>query len=102
MGNRLTYITGGPVCRQQLVGQTIYKGPEDAATQYCRGKMAPDLTEEMTPVVEERLARVGAVKACDDVMGQYKNIPFMPDVKEDLNGYVVKKGIDGIFSLPGP
>ena len=30
-------------------------------------------------------------------MGKYKSIPFMPDVKEDLNGYVVEKGMDGIF-----
>ena len=77
--------------------QTIYKGPEDAATQYFRSKMTPDLTREMAPVVEESLSQVGAVKAYDEVMGQYKSIPFMPDVKEDLNGYVVEKGMDGIF-----
>ncbi len=77
--------------------QTIYKGPEDSATQYFRGKMTPELTKEMTPVVEESLSKVGAVQAYDDVMGKYKSIPFMPDVKGDLNGYVVEKGMDGIF-----
>lgn len=77
--------------------QTIYNGPDDAATQYFRNKMAPKLTKEMTPVVEKSLAEVGAVKAYDDVMGQYKNIPFMPNVQEDLNGYVVEKSMDGIF-----
>ncbi len=77
--------------------QTIYKGPEDSATQYFRGKMTPELTKEMTPVVEESLSQVGAVQAYDEVMGKYKSIPFMPDVKEDLNGYVVEKGMDGIF-----
>lgn len=77
--------------------QAIYKGPEDAATQYFRGKMTPELTKEMAPVVEESLSQVGAIKAYDDVMGKYKSIPFMPNVKEDLNGYVVEKGMDGIF-----
>ncbi len=77
--------------------QTIYKGPEDSATQYFRGKMTPELTKEMTPVVEESLSQVGAIQAYDAVMGKYKTIPFMPDVKEDLNGYVVEKGMDGIF-----
>ena len=77
--------------------QTIYKGPEDAATQYFRGKMTPELTREMAPVVEESLSQVGAVKSYDEVMGKYKGIPFMPDVKADLNGYVVEKGMDGIF-----
>ncbi|MCK5915225.1 MAG: DUF4197 domain-containing protein [Deltaproteobacteria bacterium] len=77
--------------------QKIYQGPEDAATQYFRAKMTPELTREMTPVVEESLSQVGAIKAYDDVMGEYKNIPFMPNVDEDLNGYVVEKGMDGIF-----
>ena len=77
--------------------QTIYNGPDDAATQYFRKKMAPELTREMTPVVEKSLAEVGAIKAYDDVMGQYKDIPFMPNVQEDLDGYVVEKGMDGIF-----
>jgi hypothetical protein len=77
--------------------QTIYNGPDDAATQYFRTKMTPELTKEMTPVVEKSLAEVGAIKAYDDIMGEYKNIPFMPNVQEDLNGYVVGKGMDGIF-----
>ena len=81
--------------------QTIYKGPEDSATQYFRGKMTPELTKEMTPVVEESLSQVGAVQAYDEVMGKYKSIPFMPDVKEDLNTYVVEKGMDGIFYYLG-
>ena len=77
--------------------QTIYQGPDDAATQYFRTKMTPELTKKMTPIVEKSLAEVGAVKAYDDIMGKYKNIPFMPNVQEDLNEYVVEKGMDGIF-----
>ena len=77
--------------------QKIYQGPDDAATQYFREKMAPELTREMTPVVEKSLSQVGAIESYDKVMGQYKDIPFMPNVEEDLNGYVVEKGMDGIF-----
>ena len=77
--------------------QKIYQGPDDAATQYFREKMTPELTREMTPVVEKSLRQVGAIESYDKAMEQYKNIPFMPNVKEDLNGYVVEKGMDGIF-----
>ncbi|MBN2809148.1 MAG: DUF4197 domain-containing protein [Deltaproteobacteria bacterium] len=77
--------------------QNIYKGPKDAATQYFRGKMTPELTREMTPVVESSLSEVGAIKAYDAVLGKYKNIPFLPDARENLNAYVVDKGMDGIF-----
>lgn len=75
----------------------IFNGPPDSATRYFQGKMSSPLTEEMTPVVETSLSEVGAVKQYDAVMKQYESIPFMPDAKADLTGYVVDKGLDGIF-----
>ena len=75
----------------------IYSGPDDAATQYFKGKMSPDLALEMKPVIEESLAEVGAVRAYDNMMKEYKSIPFVPDVKSDLTRHVIEKGMDGIF-----
>ncbi len=75
----------------------IYNGPKDAATQYFRTKMSPELSKEMKPVIEDSLSRVGAVKSYDDMMKGYKSIPFVPDVKADLTDHVVEKGMDGIF-----
>lgn len=75
----------------------IYNGPDDSATRYFQEKMTPSLAKEMQPVVDQSLAEVGAVQAYDNVMGQYRAIPFVPDVKADLSTYVVEKGMDGIF-----
>jgi len=75
----------------------IYKGPKDAATQYFRGKMSPSLSKEMEPVVNNSLSEVGAVQAYDNVMKEYRSVPFVPDVKADLTNHVVEKGMDGIF-----
>ena len=75
----------------------IYNGPEDAATRYFQDKMTPPLAKEMQPVVEQSLAEVGAVQSYDNVMGEYRTIPFVPDVKADLTTYVVERGMDGIF-----
>jgi len=77
--------------------KAIYKGPEDAATRFFQRKMSSPLAEQMRPVVEESLSEVKAVQAYDDVMRQYQSIPFVPDVKADLTGFVVEKGMDGIF-----
>jgi hypothetical protein len=33
----------------------------------------------------------------DEAMNRYQNIPFVPDIKADLTGYVVDKGMEGIF-----
>ncbi len=75
----------------------IYNGPDDAATQYFKGKMSPQLAEEMKPVIENTLSEVGAVKAYDSMMKEYTALPFVPDVKANLTGHVIEKGMDGIF-----
>ena len=75
----------------------IYNGPQDAATRYFQQKMSPQLAVEMKPIVDQALTQAGAVQAYDSVMGQYRAVPFVPDVKADLTGYVVDQGMNGIF-----
>lgn len=75
----------------------IYDGPNDAATRYFQSKMTPALARRMAPIVDQSLAEVGAVKSYDAMIDQYKAIPFVPDVKSDLTGYVVEKAMDGLF-----
>ena len=75
----------------------IYNGADNAATIYFKEKMSPALAGEMQPIVEKSLAEVGAIQAYDNVMNEYRAIPFVPDVNADLTAYVVEKGMDGIF-----
>ncbi len=75
----------------------IYNGPQDSATRYFQGKMTPQLMEEMRPIVENTLADVGAVQTLDNAMGQYRALPFVPDVKADLTQHVLDNGLAGIF-----
>ena len=77
--------------------RTIYEGPDDAATRYFQSKMSAPLAREMRPIVEQSLAEVGAIKAYEAAVGRYESIPFVPDVRADLAGYVVDKGMDGVF-----
>jgi len=78
--------------------QGIWKGPDDAATQYFRGKMTVPLTERFTPIVLDAMSEVGAIRSYDRMMAKYKSIPFVPDVKGDLTRYTVKKGLSGLFT----
>jgi Protein of unknown function (DUF4197) len=77
--------------------KAIYNGPEDAATRYFQGKMSAPLSAKMEPIVAQSLEQVGAVQAYDAALGQYRTLPFVSDVKADLNRYVVDKGMDGVF-----
>ena len=45
----------------------------------------------------EALEQAGAIQTYDNVMGQYRSVPFVPDVKADLTSYVVEEGMNGIF-----
>ena len=75
----------------------ILNGPDDAATQYFRRETSADLKGAMRPIVDDSLADVGAVRAYDDMMGEYDSIPFVPDVKADLTDYALDGTLDGLF-----
>ncbi|NNL86304.1 MAG: DUF4197 domain-containing protein [Myxococcales bacterium] len=75
----------------------IYNGPEDAATQYFKGKTSGQLRDAFRPIVESALAETGAVAAYDKTMSNYQSIPFVPDVKANLTEHVLDGGLAGIF-----
>lgn len=75
----------------------IYNGPKDAATQYFRGKMSAPLADAMRPVVDSALSDVGAIKAYDAMIGRYKSVPFVPDVKANLTIHVLERALDALF-----
>lgn len=77
--------------------QKIYQGPKDSATQYLRSKTGDDLQQKMRPIIENSLNSVGAVAAYDSAISEYKNLPFVPNVKADLLQHVTEKGMDGMF-----
>ena len=81
--------------------QKIWKGTKNAATQFFQGKMTTPLKGEFRPIVNASLADVGAVASYEKMMGHYKSLPFVPDVKADLVNHVLDKAIAGIFIYLG-
>ncbi len=75
----------------------ILDGPKDSATRYFEGKMTMPLKSEMRPIVGSTLSEVGAVQAYDAMMGQYGQLPFVPDVKANLTDYALDKALEGLF-----
>lgn len=77
--------------------KNIYNGPKDSATKYFQQKMTPALYKEMQPIVDQSLSQVGAVAAYDLMVGEYKNMPFVPDLKGNLSDHALNKGLEGLF-----
>lgn len=79
----------------------IYDGPDDAATQYFKKVASADLADTVRPVVDRSLEEVGAVSSYDSLMGQYKTLPFVPDVKANLSDHAVDMALKGLFYYLG-
>ncbi|WP_045214497.1 DUF4197 domain-containing protein [Desulfonatronovibrio magnus] len=77
--------------------QNILQGPDDAATRYFQDKMSQPLEKEFSPIVQQSLSESGAVQTYDNMMGDYRNIPFVPDVNADLTSHVVDYSLMAIF-----
>ncbi len=75
----------------------IFNGPDDAATRYLERTMSDPLVSRMRPIVDASLSDVGAVRAYDNALGQYKAIPFVPDAKADLSQHVLERALKGLF-----
>jgi hypothetical protein len=75
----------------------LVQGPADGATRALREKAAASLAKAARPIVEASLERVGATKAHDTIMTQYKAIPFVPAISTDLTAHVVEKTLGGLF-----
>lgn len=79
----------------------ILAGPSDAATQYFRRTMTPDLSSAMRPVVDRTVGEAGAVQAYESLTSGMKGLPVVADGRTLLTDHVLKYGLDGLFSSLG-
>ena len=82
--------------------QRILKGGDTAATEYFRGKTGAQLRELFMPVVNQKLGELGVVRRYNDLLEQYQKLPFAGKFPApDINDYVVRESLDGIFLVLG-
>lgn len=79
----------------------ILEGGETAATEYFQGKTTNRLAAAFRPVVERSLNEVGVARQWKDLSAQARLIPFLNVEAFDLDGYVVDKGLGGLFHVLG-
>src|SRR5205085_515144 len=79
----------------------IMTGGDTAATQYFKTKTSNTLTMAFRPVVDQAMHEVGVTRQYNELVGQYRSIPFAQSLAFDINGYVVTKALDGLFRVLG-
>jgi len=82
--------------------QKIIKGNNTAATDYFKGKTSSQLTTAFKPVVADSMNQVGATRSYKELTDRYNSmVPFGKMDSFDLDSYVTKKSLDGMFLKVG-
>lgn len=77
--------------------RNILQGPDNAATEYFKGKTTPALTAKFSPVISNALNSCNATKYWTDITSTYNKIPLVTKVETDLVKYTTGKALDGLF-----
>jgi hypothetical protein len=80
--------------------RAILAGPDDAATQYFRTRTEAALTERMLPIVSQTTANTGVTAAYKRMLSGAGGVTgLLPGDATDLDGYVTREALDGLFSM---
>jgi hypothetical protein len=79
----------------------ILNGGDTAATEFFKSKTTPQLTTAFRPAVSKSMSQVGVTRRYQDLVSRFEAIPFAKSQAFDLDGYVVDKGLAGLFHVLG-
>jgi hypothetical protein len=77
----------------------ILMGSQNSATQYLNKATYNQLYTEFNPVIVESLDKFNARKYWADAVNAYNKIPLVEKANPDLDDYVTKQALTGLFSM---
>ncbi len=75
----------------------IWRGDNDAATQYLIRTTSDRLRSEFRPIIKQSLDKVQVTKYWSPLVDNYNKIPFVTKVNPDLDEYVLEETLEGLF-----
>ncbi len=77
----------------------ILMGGNDAATKYLKKATYNQLYKEFNPVIIKSLDKFQARKYWGNAVNTYNKIPLVTKVNSDLDDYVTKQALAGLFTM---
>lgn len=77
----------------------ILMGNQSAATQYLQKTTYNSLYTEFNPVIVQSLDKFNARKYWSDAVNTYNKLPLVEKANPDLDDYVTKQALTGLFSM---
>lgn len=78
--------------------KNILMGQDNAATEYLRRTTSEQLYQKFNPKIVASLDKVGANDLWRKAANAYNQIPFVTKVNNDLDDYVTREALKGLFS----
>ena len=75
----------------------ILKGTDTEATDFFRRTTGPELSRRFAPIVDDKLAEVGATLRFERLMDRIQALPLIDRPVFDLGEYVTTEALDGLF-----
>jgi len=75
----------------------ILTGPDNAATEYFKGRTTSTLYGKFSPVIQNTLEEVKAATLWNKITTTYNKIPLVNPVNTNLTDYVTNRALDGLF-----
>ncbi len=79
--------------------KNILLGEQNAATTFLNRTTSDALYKEFNPVIVQSLDKFDARKYWADAVNAYNKIPFVDKANPDLDDYVTKQALNGLFSM---
>jgi hypothetical protein len=77
----------------------ILMGEKNSATTFLNRTTSTQLYTEFNPVIVQSLDKFDARKYWSDAVNAYNKIPFVEKANPDLDDYVTKQALNGLFSM---
>jgi len=77
----------------------IVKGNDNEATEYLRENTSDALYKKFIPPIQVSLEKVNATKHWGTVINTYNKIPLVQKINPELDDYVTRKALDGLFLM---
>ena len=77
----------------------ILLGEQNAATSYLNRTTSDKLYQAFNPVIVQSLDKFDARKYWSDAVNAYNKIPFVEKANPDLDDYVTKQALNGLFGM---
>jgi len=77
----------------------ILEGRENEATLYFKEKTSGQLEKIFKPIVQKTMSEVGVTQTYQDLDAKIMTLPFIDRYHFDLDQYVTKGAIDGLFVM---